>query len=63
MELLKGNVPDVLPEQKTAAELIKRIRKLRWIGMEDEADRVRIELASFGIAPDDSVIAVPRETD
>jgi hypothetical protein len=63
MELQEGNAPDVLSEQKTAAELIKRIRKLRWIGMDEEADLVQVELASFGVASDDSVIAVPRDTD
>lgn len=37
--------PDVTVEQPTSNEIVKLIRKLRWIGMEvigmeDEADRI-----------------------
>lgn len=32
--------PDVPYEQRMAVELIKRIRKLRWMGMDDEAHRM-----------------------
>ena len=37
--MVPGNeiVPELSPEQKTNAELIKRIRKLRWIRMDEEA--------------------------
>ena len=31
---------DVGGEQRAAAELIKRIRRLRWMGFEEEARRV-----------------------
>ena len=63
MELQTDKAPEVSPEQRAAVELVKRIRKLRWIGMEDEADLVvQVELARR-IAPVDSVIAVPSETD
>jgi hypothetical protein len=34
--------PDVSPEQRVAAKLVKRIRKLRWIGMEEEAEQLQI---------------------
>jgi hypothetical protein len=37
---VKQRFPDVTREQRAAAELIKRIRKLRWMGLEDEARRV-----------------------
>jgi hypothetical protein len=33
-------LPDVPREQRAAAELIKRIRKLRWMGLEEEAHRM-----------------------
>jgi hypothetical protein len=33
-------LPDVSGEQRAAAELIKRIRKLRWMGFEEEAQRM-----------------------
>lgn len=58
-----GSAPDVSVEQKIASELVKRIRKLRWIGMEDEAELVQVEFASLSITPIEPVIAVPRETD
>ncbi len=32
--------PDVSREQRAAAELVKRIRKLRWMGFEEEARRM-----------------------
>jgi hypothetical protein len=32
--------PDVSREQSAATELIKRIRKLRWMGFEEEAQRM-----------------------
>jgi hypothetical protein len=34
-----NNPPDVSTEQRTSVELLKRIRKLRWIGEEDDALR------------------------
>jgi hypothetical protein len=34
-------------ERRASAELVKRIRKLRWIGMDEEADRLRILLCSM----------------
>jgi hypothetical protein len=57
------------PTQRDAAEresgtndLVKRIRKLRWMGMEEEAERLQQELTRR-CADADSVIATPRETD
>ncbi len=32
--------PDVSREQRAATELVKRIRKLRWMGFEEEARRM-----------------------
>ena len=45
-----------------ANELVKRIRKLRWMGLEDEAERLQRELTRR-CADSDCVIATPRETD
>ena len=63
MEMLakQQEIPDVSADQRASNELIKRIRKLRWMGMEGEAERLQIKLA--GGSPKDSVIAEPRETD
>lgn len=52
---------DVSGEQKSARELVKRIRKLRWMGMEEEAQRLQIALRR--IEDTDCVLAAPRDTD
>jgi hypothetical protein len=54
--------PDV-SAQHQANELIRLIRKLRWMGMEEEAERVRAELAQCDAPPADSVVAAPHDTD
>lgn len=43
--------PQVSSEQQAAAELTKRIRKLRWVGMEDEARALQHALAGARRAP------------
>ena len=51
------------PENESGAnDLVKRIRKLRWMGMEEEAERLQAELTRRRAAAD-SVIATPRDTD
>jgi hypothetical protein len=42
-------------------ELVKRVRKLRWVGEEEEAEKVQRALGEQ--TPSDSVLAMPRETD
>lgn len=41
-----GLVPET-PEQLTSAELVKLIRKLRWIGLEEEARQLQAALNRF----------------
>ncbi len=36
--------PEVSPLQRDSAEIVKRVRKLRWIGMEEEADQLEAML-------------------
>lgn len=55
------DIPDVSADQRASNEMIKLIRKLRWMGMEGEAERLRNALA--GMPRADSVVAEPRETD
>jgi hypothetical protein len=50
------------PEQD-AGELVKLIRKLRWIGMDDEAERLQKKLALHRAEVDDTVLARSGETD
>jgi hypothetical protein len=52
--------PDMSARQK-ANELIKLIRKLRWMGMEEEAERAETALGS--VSPADRVLATPVDTD
>lgn len=55
--------PEVSAEQRASNELVKLIRKLRWMGMEEEAEKARYELSKCHIPATDSVIARSRETD
>ena len=55
--------PDGFAEQRTANELVKLIRKLRWMGLEREAEKVENQLILRKVQAADSVIAASRETD
>ncbi len=44
-------------------ELVKLIRKLRWMGMEEEAERMMKELTRRRATAADSVLGTPGETD
>lgn len=50
--------PDVSLEQRAATELIKRIRKLRWMGFEEEAQRM--VRASLRVCSNEALIAQSR---
>jgi hypothetical protein len=50
-------------EQRASNELVKLIRKLRWMGMEEEAEKVEKQLILCNVAAADSVVARSRETD
>lgn len=49
--------------QRGSNELIKLIRKLRWVGMEEEAERLQAELMRRDSETSESVIATSRDTD
>jgi hypothetical protein len=49
--------------QRTSNELVRLILKLRWAGMEKEAETVAEELAGRRAGDVASVVAEPRETD
>jgi hypothetical protein len=53
---------EVSAEQRTSSELVKRIRKLRWMGMEREAEALQAMLCRRE-RNTDSVLAAPRDTD
>lgn len=49
--------------QRGSNELIKLIRKLRWVGMDEEAERLQAELTRRDTETSESVIATSRDTD
>lgn len=55
--------PDTSPEQRASNELVRMIRKLRWVGMEEEAKRLQSQLTLCNVSAADSVVAASRETD
>lgn len=54
---------DMSAERRTSNELTHLIRKLRWMGMEDEAKIVEGQLAARPVPSGDSVVGGPRDTD
>jgi hypothetical protein len=50
-------------DTRASNEMIKLIRKLRWIGMDEEAQKLQIELTQREAAAADSVVATSHETD
>lgn len=62
---LEQQAPPKTPatQQRTSNELVRLIRKLRWIGMDNEADALAEELARRRVTDTVSVITAFRETD
>jgi|HubBroStandDraft_6_1064221.scaffolds.fasta_scaffold3339518_2 hypothetical protein len=52
-----------IAEQRASNEVVKLIRKLRWMGMDEEAKVLENQLALDGFPVADCVIGVSRETD
>jgi hypothetical protein len=50
-------------DTRASNEMIKLIRKLRWIGMDEEAQKLQTELTQREAAAADSVVATMHETD
>jgi hypothetical protein len=53
--------PDVPAEERTSHDLMMRILKLRWMGMESEANRMELALRSAD--PPCTLLAGPFDTD
>jgi len=56
-----GEPPELSSEQRIARELVKRIRKLRWIGEEEKARQLQAALSEM--PPGESVLLLPVNTD
>ena len=54
---MREALPDVPLEQRTTDELAKRVRKLRWMGFEEEANRLQRILSD--ITPARRVLTAP----
>lgn len=54
---------EVSAEQRASNALVRLIRKLRWMGMQEEAESAQRRLAQCRVPPADSVVAAPRDTD
>jgi hypothetical protein len=54
-------VPSERKHSRPSGDVVQLIRKLRWIGMEEEADQVQRELRHT--SPTGGVLTAPRETD
>jgi hypothetical protein len=51
------------PEQRAADELIRLITKLRWMGLEEEADCIERQVSSLPVRGAENGLEKPRETD
>ena len=60
---LERTVADVTPEQRAAREVVKLIRKLRWVGLETEAKELQAVLSGFTADKRESLLAGPHSTD
>jgi hypothetical protein len=61
MNLAFERQPSAPTEEKVSNDLVKQIRKLRWIGMENEAELLQINLRHLQGA--DVVLGTAAETD
>jgi hypothetical protein len=59
----KRQPSDTSARQKASNELVMLIRKLRWLGMEEEAQGLENELGRRRAAAADNVLATAAETD
>jgi hypothetical protein len=50
-------------QRSASNDCVRLIRKLRWIGMDDEAERVLAQLSAWPFPPTETVIAGPWATD
>ncbi len=53
--------PDLSADERDSHDLVKRILKLRWIGMDVDAEQIQVALR--GVEPRVTLLAEPRDTD
>jgi phage shock protein A len=60
---LERKTPDRSAAESTSSELIRLVHKLRWAGMEEEAERLLKKWEHRQARAEESVVATPTETD
>jgi len=60
---LQNDIPDTVVEKVSSDETVKRIRKLRWIGMIDEARSLELQLKRIPAVGKAGALAGPYSTD
>jgi len=63
MPRLQNDIPDTVVEKVSSDETVKRIRKLRWIGMIDEARSLELQLKRIPAVGKAGALAGPYSTD
>jgi hypothetical protein len=63
MQIEQQKVVDSMADQHMSNKLIQLIRKLRWLGMEEEAQTLEDKLTRRNVALAESVVAASHETD
>lgn len=58
---VREEIPDVSGEQRTSDELTKLIRKLRWMGLEEEAQHTQLMLSE--VEPAGGILAESHDSD
>jgi hypothetical protein len=59
----QGRCLDSSAQRVASNQCIRLIRKLRWMGMDDEAERLLAQLIGWSFQPTETVIAGPWATD
>jgi hypothetical protein len=60
---LERKTPDRPAAERTSKELLRLVHKLRWAGMEEEAERLLKKLKHGETPTGESVVSTPTETD
>jgi hypothetical protein len=58
-----GNSPDMNYQRETGLRLRRRVVKLRWMGLDGEADRAATEVSKIECVLPPAIPSVPAETD
>jgi hypothetical protein len=60
---IEQEAPESSPSETTSSALLKLVHKLRWAGMDEEAERLLKDFKRKRVAAHNSVLATPNDTD